>query len=83
MGSGRLPDPSPNDMGTIARAGGIFWFLWRLSPGETFTVARASRAANMTWRATKYQLEMLSLTVPIRQNPDKTWQLLTDDELDF
>ena len=74
-----IEEPTTNEHGTIARAGAIFWFLWHLEPGETFTVAELAKASRMTWDATKYQLTMLSLSIPLRQLPDASWQIISDE----
>ena len=83
MGSGRMPDPSPSDMGTIARAGGIMRFLSELGPGERFPVAQAAEVVQMSWHATRYQLEMISQLEPLRQNDDSSWQLYPRHDLDW
>lgn len=78
-----IPDPSPNEMGTIARAGALLWFLWQLGPGERFTVAQVARATAMSWDAAKYQLTMLAISIPLRQNADSSWQIIPDDDINW
>ena len=71
----RLPTPTRGELGTIARTAAVSWFLIRLYPGEPFTTAQIAHYLQCDWDVAKYTLEMMSLVLPLSQNPDSSWQL--------